>query len=114
MLTRLLCVAGLATAALLAAGCADKRGGSIPYNTALPAPDAPRVVTLEQNYRIAPLDTLTVRVFKMPDLSGDFEVDLTGNLQLPLIGSVTAAILPTGNSLGFVTVTVFLSSVETS
>ena len=61
----------------------------------LPAPDAPRVVTLEQNYRIAPLDTLAVRVFKMPDLSGDFEVDLTGNLQLPLIGSVPAAELTT-------------------
>jgi polysaccharide export outer membrane protein len=90
-----LVVAGCASAALLATGCADKRGGSIPYNVALPAPDAPRAASLEQNYRIAPLDTLAVRVFKMPDLSGDYEVDLTGNLQLPLIGSVSAAELTT-------------------
>lgn len=86
-----LCAVGVT----LASGCADRRGGSIPYNIALPAPDAPRAVSLEQNYRIAPLDTLTVRVFKMPDLSGDYEVDLTGNLQLPLIGSVSAAELTT-------------------
>jgi len=77
------------------AGCADRRGGPIPYDIALAAPDVARPVSLEQNYRIAPLDTLTVKVFKMPDLSGDYEVDLTGNLSLPLIGSIPAAELTT-------------------
>jgi len=85
-------VAGVATAA---AGCADRRGGPIPYNIPLAVPDAPRAVSLEQNYRIAPLDTLSVKVFKMPDLSGDYEVDLTGNVSMPLIGSIPAAELTT-------------------
>jgi polysaccharide export outer membrane protein len=77
---------------LLAIGaCADKPGGPIPYNVALPAPDQPRPLTLEQNYRIAPLDTLTVNVFRMKDLSGDYEVDLTGKINMPLIGAIDAA-----------------------
>ena len=59
------------------------------------APDAPTVVPLEQGYRIAPLDTLTVKVFKMPDLSGDYEVDLTGQISMPLIGEIRAVDLTT-------------------
>jgi polysaccharide export outer membrane protein len=31
-----------------------------------------------------------VKVFKMPDLSGDYEVDLTGHISMPLIGEVPA------------------------
>lgn len=87
----------LAGVALLAtAGCADKRGGPIPYNVqTFGAPDAPTVLTLEQGYRIAPLDTLTIKVFKMPDLSGDYEVDLTGQIAMPLIGSVRAVDMTT-------------------
>lgn len=78
-------------AAVSIAGCADKRGGPIAYDSGtFSAPDAPTVVPLEQNYRIAPLDTVTVKVFKMADLSGDYEVDLTGNISLPLIGEVPA------------------------
>lgn len=86
---------GLAIAALLSA-CADKRGGPIPYNVeSFGVPDAPSVVPLEQNYRIAPLDTLTVRVFKMADLTGDYEVDLTGKISMPLIGEIAAIDLTT-------------------
>lgn len=86
--------AGLAL--LVLAGCADKRGGPIPYNVGtFGAPDAPTVVPLEQGYRIAPLDTLSIKIFKMPDLSGDYEVDLTGQIALPLIGSVRAVDLTT-------------------
>ena len=58
-------------------------------------PDAPTVVPLEQNYRIAPLDVLSVRVFKMADLSGDYEVDLTGKISMPLIGEIAAIDLTT-------------------
>lgn len=79
----------------LLAGCVDKPGGPIPYNVALAPPDQPKLLTLEQNYRIAPLDTLTVNVFRMKDLSGDYEVDLTGKINLPLIGAVDAAELTT-------------------
>lgn len=82
----LLCIASLGLA-----GCADTRGGPIPYNVGtFGAPDAPTVVPLEQGYRIAPLDTVSVKVFRMPDLSGDYEVDLTGQISMPLIGNVSA------------------------
>ncbi len=78
-------------AAVLVAGCGDKRGGPLAYNPSnFGVPDAPTVVPLGSGYKIAPLDTLTIKVFKMPDLSGDFEVDLTGQISIPLIGSVTA------------------------
>ena len=86
----------LAMAAAGLAGCADSRGGPIPYDVAgFGVPDAPTVVPLEQNYRIAPLDTLSVRVFKMADLTGDYEVDLTGKISMPLIGEVPAVELTT-------------------
>jgi len=86
----------LAAVALAAGGCADKRGGPIPYDVAtFGPPDAPTVVPLEQGYRIAPLDTLSVKVFKMSDLSGDYEVDLTGQISMPLIGSIPAVDLTT-------------------
>ncbi len=88
-----LCVA---IAMLTVGGCADKRGGPIPYDVkSFGAPDAPTVVPLEQGYRIAPLDTLTIKVFKLPDLSGDYEVDLTGQVAMPLIGSISAVDLTT-------------------
>jgi polysaccharide export outer membrane protein len=78
-------------AATLVAGCADRRGGPIAYSPSnFGVPDAPTVAPLGAGYKIAPLDTLTIKVFKMPDLSGDFEVDLTGQISIPLIGSVTA------------------------
>jgi polysaccharide export outer membrane protein len=88
---------GLAIAAVLTvAACADSRGGPIPYNVAgFGTPDAPKVAPLEQNYRIAPLDTLSIRVFKMADLTGDYEVDLTGKISMPLIGEVAAVELTT-------------------
>jgi polysaccharide biosynthesis/export protein len=77
-------------ALMLAAGCAPKRGGNIPYDVQLAKPDAPAPVALEDNYKIAPLDTLKIAVFQVPDLSGEFEVDLTGNIAMPLIGTVKA------------------------
>jgi polysaccharide export outer membrane protein len=78
-------------AAVLLAGCADRRGGPIAYSPSdFGVPDAPTVLPLGSGYKIAPLDTLTIKVFKMPDLSGDFDVDLAGQISVPLIGSVTA------------------------
>ncbi|WP_051676801.1 polysaccharide biosynthesis/export family protein [Sphingomonas astaxanthinifaciens] len=80
---------------ILLAGCADTRGGNIPYDVALAPPDQPKALSLEENYRIAPLDTLSVNVFRQKDLSGDYEVDLTGRINMPLIGSLEAADLTT-------------------
>lgn len=88
---------GLALCAVFtaAAGCVDKRGGSIPYDRPLAAPDEPSTQTLAANYKIAPLDTLAIKVFKADDLSGDYDVDLAGHISLPLIGEVRATNLTT-------------------
>ena len=75
--------------------CADTRGGAIPYDRPLAAPDEVKFQTLGQNYKIAPMDKLSVKVFRMNDLSGDYDVDLAGNISLPLIGQVYAANLTT-------------------
>ena len=81
----------LGIAALAAAGCTDSRGGNIPYSpSSFGVPDAPSTAAVDQNYKIAPMDTLTIRVFGMPDLTGDYQVDLLGNLSMPLIGDVAA------------------------
>ena len=80
----------------LLAGCAGTRGGPIPYNVQnFSAPDAPAITALEEDYKIAPLDTLHVSVFQVPDLTNDYEVDLTGTIQLPLVGSIRAVDLTT-------------------
>jgi polysaccharide biosynthesis/export protein len=90
----LLCLA-LFVPALLA-GCAGTRGGPIPYNPQnFGEPDSPTVQTVAADYKLAPADTVHVSVFQVDDLSGDFEVDLLGNISLPLIGSVKAADLTT-------------------
>ena len=86
----------LLVASVLLASCADRRGGPIPYNVSdFGSPDRPQPLTLAEDYRIAPLDTLTVKVFKMPDLSGDYDVDLTGQISMPLVGNVKAVDLTT-------------------
>lgn len=83
-------LAALAALTLLS-GCGSTRGGAVPYDVAgFGAPDTPKALTLEQDYRIAPLDTLDIKVFQVEDLSGEYEVDLTGNIAMPLIGSVQA------------------------
>jgi polysaccharide export outer membrane protein len=41
------------------------------------------------------MDKLGIKVFKMDDLSGDYDVDLAGNISMPLIGEVKAANLTT-------------------
>ena len=71
----LLTLTAIVAAALLTASCADTRGGSIPYDRPLALPDAPKVQTLDANYKIAPLDKLTIKVFKSDELSGDYDVD---------------------------------------
>ena len=80
---------------LLLGGCADTRGGPIPYDRALSAPDTPTVASLGEGYRIAPMDQLTIKVFNSKELSDDYDVDLAGHISLPLVGEVEAANLTT-------------------
>jgi polysaccharide export outer membrane protein len=72
--------------------CAGGRGGPIPYDVkSFGVPDAPAVAAIGEDYKIAPLDTLSIEVFKAADLSKEYQVDLTGNIFVPLIGEVKAA-----------------------
>jgi len=80
---------------LILTSCADTRGGSIAYDRPLAAPDEVTYQTLGTDYKIAPMDKLSVKVFKMEDLTGEYDVDLAGNISLPLIGQVQAANLTT-------------------
>lgn len=90
----------VAAAGLALAACADTRGGSIPYNVALGVPDAPKIVALESDYRIRPADKLSIKVLKSEELTGDYPVDLTGHISMPLIGEVAAADLTTAQLSG--------------
>lgn len=84
----------IVVSAVVTAGCADTRGGSIPYH-AMAAPDEQHFQTLPEDYKIALMDTLTIKVFKADDMSGDYAVDLAGHISLPLVGEVEAANLTT-------------------
>lgn len=92
---RLIAAAGGLATALCLVGCADTRGGVIPYDRQLGSPDVQHFDTLGEDYKIAPMDTVTIKVFRMDDLSGDYTVDLAGHLSMPLIGEITAANLTT-------------------
>ena len=61
-----------------------------PMTSSFGQPDAPAPLALDADYKIAPLDTLNIMVFQVADLSGEYEVDLTGQIALPLIGNVKA------------------------
>ena len=69
-----------------------------PAGTDGPTASAPTVVLAAStsaddtdDYRIAALDILDISVFQVPDLSGDFPVGTNGQIDLPLIGPMTAA-----------------------
>jgi polysaccharide biosynthesis/export protein len=80
----------LALGALIVSGCAS-RGGNIAYDVAdFGAPDPISQTALQSDYTIAPLDKLTIQVFQVKDLSGTYEVDLTGRITMPFIGSIRA------------------------
>jgi polysaccharide export outer membrane protein len=93
-LLQLFLIVALGLATVLTAGCTGTRGGPIPYeveNFGPPDSQTAAVPELESDSKIVPLDTLRIKVFQVTDLSGDFQVDLLGNLDLPLVGTVKAA-----------------------
>lgn len=79
----------------LLAGCAspppDLPSGQAAYG-ALHMSNAP----VQQEYRVGPLDTIAVTVFQEPDLSiKGLQVDSSGQVLMPLIGSIQASGLTT-------------------
>ena len=82
--------------ALLLAACASTRGGNIPYDSSnFGAPDAPKVVAVDDTYKLAPLDTVSVMVFQVSDLTRDYDIDQSGRITMPLVGRVDAVGLST-------------------
>ncbi len=81
---------------VLVAGCSTSRSDEVAYNPeGFPAPDPPSIELIASDYRIAPLDKLSVRIFQVEQLSGEYQVDLTGRIALPLVGAVDAVNLTT-------------------
>lgn len=83
----------LVGALLLAAalsGCAT-RGGDIPYApAAFPAPSFETQGELDREIPLGPLDVIEVSVFRVADLSGTYQVNAKGLLDMPLIGTIDA------------------------
>lgn len=77
----------VAGASLALAGCAG-RGGPVPYTGNLARPDVETVTRTDGPTRIGALDKVKVNVFQVEALSGEFQVDRTGNIDFPLIGVV--------------------------
>jgi protein involved in polysaccharide export with SLBB domain len=71
---------------LVLAGCGGGGGGNLPEATAAAVPvDAAGEPT---GYTLGTGDRVRVTVFGEPDLSGEFEVDATGKISMPLVGDV--------------------------
>jgi len=83
----------------LLAACAQGAslsGANIPSGTAAyRALQAPSAQTVPAEYRISPFDALAINVFQEPDLStpasAPLQVDASGNINMPLLGTVVAA-----------------------
>ena len=75
---------------LLALGACASRGGDIPYAPADFGPPEKAVPSdAAYDLPLGPLDMLKVSVFRVPELTGDYQVDAKGNLDLPLIGPIS-------------------------
>ena len=88
---RLLRIAALTALVATLAAC-NMRGGSIPYAPAdFGAPDRESVAAVEAyDIPLSPMDVLKISVFRVPELTGEYQVDAKGNVDMPLIGSISA------------------------
>jgi polysaccharide export outer membrane protein len=59
--------------------------------TALPAPNRHDLTAPDRPSLIGPLDTIQVDVFNVPELSREIQVDASGRISMPLIGTMDAA-----------------------
>ena len=57
----------------------------------LPPPSGADLVAPAMPYHLGPFDKLAIAVFGIPELSGTFQVDASGSLAVPLVGSIRAA-----------------------
>ena len=95
-------------ALIVAAGLAGCAGAPPPQSSAqltvltdsqeLPSPIRGDLTAADRPALIGPLDTIAVDVFNVPDLSREMQVDASGRIAMPLIGTVDAR-GKTGNEL---------------
>lgn len=76
--------------AFLVAACASQAKNIPTGIEALNVPSQTAPSPPLATYRIGPLDEIRVTVFREPELTTDAVVDIEGNVNLPLIGAVTA------------------------
>lgn len=85
-------LAAVAVSSLISA-CANKRGGTVPYDVdpaSFGRPDVEALPVVPVNQKIGPADVIDVRVFQVAELSGEHRVDLNGFINMPLIGPILA------------------------
>ena len=87
----------LAVIAVLAAGCVGReRIQSSPFLTVLneqsvmPAPMRADLSPPDRQSLIGPLDTINVDVFGVPEFTRDVQVDASGRIAMPLVGTLDA------------------------
>lgn len=81
----------LGMVAIALSGC-SMRGGDIPYDVSgFGPPDRTMMDDAAYDMPLGPLDVLKINVFRVADLSGEYQVDASGNVDLPLIGSVSVS-----------------------
>jgi polysaccharide export outer membrane protein len=56
----------------------------------MPNAGGPQSGVSDPNYRLGAGDHVRILVFGQPDLSGEFQVDGSGNMAMPLIGNINA------------------------
>ena len=62
----------------------------LPDSQILPAPQRQDLTAADRPALIGPLDTIQVEVFNVPDLSRELQVDASGRISMPLIGTIDA------------------------
>ncbi len=62
----------------------------VPDSQGLPAPNRSDLAVTDRPALIGPLDTISVHILNVPDLSREMQVDASGRIAMPLIGTVDA------------------------
>lgn len=62
----------------------------VPDSKLLPAPNRQDLTASDRPSLVGPLDTIQVDVFNVPELSREMQVDASGRISIPLVGTIDA------------------------